>query len=343
MSRSAPLLCRCLLLALAGGLATTSPLAAQTKPKELLWTHAFDLASRKYNEADFTKETQRFGVEAFKDFNTGLGVYVSQTGSLVGASGFAGLTPPLNGKGPEWLTGLDLPARKAGEKEFTKTTKAHALEIFKDPNADNWVYITEKGELAVTPAKGKGTGVKTPKWVHSVDLTVRKGGVKDWKDAAKVGVEVYRDGNTGNLVYIADTGHLAAIPETTEVKGPGKAPDWLHGLDLSCRKANEPSFTKDTRKYGVEVFHDITTGNLIFLCETGSIAVAPAPAGVKAPTANVQQPTWSHGVNVKCRSYGEKEFTDKTRVFGAEIFRDDNVGVTISVNETGTLSAVPTK
>ena len=85
------------------------------------------------------------------------------------------------------------------------------------------------------------------------------------------------------------------------------------------------------------------SGNLIFLCETGSIAVAPAPTGVKAPTANVQQPTWSHGVNVKCRSYGEKEFTDKTRVFGAEIFRDDNVGVTISVNETGTLSAVPTK
>ena len=39
----------------------------------------------------------------------------------------------------------------------------------------------------------------------------------------------------------------------------------------------------------------------------------------------------------------EKEFTEKTRVFGAEIFRDDNVGVTISVNETGTLSAVPTK
>src|SRR5665213_2734353 len=42
------------------------------KPKELEWSHAFDLAVRKLGEADFSKETQKFGVEAFKDDNNNL-------------------------------------------------------------------------------------------------------------------------------------------------------------------------------------------------------------------------------------------------------------------------------
>jgi hypothetical protein len=52
-----------------------------------------------------------------------------------------------------------------------------------------------------------------------------------------------------------------------------KGPRWSHGLDLKCRKGGEPDFTKDTKKFGVEVFRDEHTGNLIYISETGSIAV----------------------------------------------------------------------
>lgn len=314
----------------------------EKKLKELQWSHAFDLACRKIGEADITKDTKRWGVEAFRDDNTGLGVYFSQTGSMAIGPNFAGLTAPINpSKGPSWLTGLDLPARKAGEKEFTKATKMHAMEVFRDPNADNWLFITEQGNLAATTGKlFPGASGKNPKWVHSIDLSVRKGGVKDWKDAEKVGIEVYRDAGTGNLIYITQHGYVAIVPETTEVKGEGKSPEWLHGLDLSCRRHDEKSFTKDTRKYGVEVYNDITTGNLILICESGSIAVAPAASGVKAPTANVKEPAWTHGLNVRCRAYGEKEFSDKTRAFGVEVFRDDNVGTVLFINEVGAI-AVP--
>ena len=44
-----------------------------------------------------------------------------------------------------------------------------------------------------------------------MDLRVRKGGVKEWKDAAKFGIEVYRDNTTGNLVYISETGAIAVV------------------------------------------------------------------------------------------------------------------------------------
>jgi hypothetical protein len=347
--RSLPFLWRffpvLLFTALAGvPVADISGQGQEQKPKEVQWSHAFDLACRKYMEADITPKTTRWGVEAFRDNNTGLGLYIAQDGSIAIAPNFAGLNPPLKpSKGPDWTAGLDLPARKAGVKEF-KGAAVHAMEVFRDPNAENWLFVTDKGNIAATNGKlFPGTKNKDPKLVHSVDLKVRKGGVKEWTDATNVGVEVYRDGNSQNLVYITEAGQIAILPESTEVKGEGKAPDWLHGLDLKCRRFDEKTFGKDTRKFGVEVYHDVTTGNLILISETGSIAVAPAPAGIKAPTAQVKQPVWTHGVNVKCRRFGEKDFSDKTRVFGAEVFRDENLDLIIYINELGNIAVLSAK
>ena len=55
-----------------------------------------------------------------------------------------------------------------------------------------------------------------------------------------------------------------------------KAPTWLHGMNLRSRKSNEPDFNKDTKKFGIEVFKDEENGNLIYISETGSIAVLPS-------------------------------------------------------------------
>lgn len=52
-----------------------------------------------------------------------------------------------------------------------------------------------------------------------------------------------------------------------------KGPKWSHGLMLRVRKSDEPDFTKDTKKVGIEVFVDENNGNLIYISENGSIAV----------------------------------------------------------------------
>ena len=316
----------------------------EKKLKELQWSHAFDLACRQFGKGTFEKDTPRFGVEAFRDNNTGLGVYISEKGTMSLAPNFAALNPPLrDSKGPTHLTGLDLPARKAGEKKFQKSTKVHCMEAFRDPNTDDWLFVTDKGLIAAADGKlFPGVNNKQPKWVHSVDLQVRKGGIKEWKDAAKFGIEVYKDGNTGNLVYLTEHGHIAIIPETKEVKGDGTSPEWLHGLDLSCRRHDEKSFNKDTRKFGVEVYHDVFTGNLIFISETGSIGVAPASANVAAPTPKAKQPTWTHGLNIKARPFGKADF-DQAIPFGAEVFRDDNVNVILYINELGNITVQAAK
>jgi hypothetical protein len=54
-----------------------------------------------------------------------------------------------------------------------------------------------------------------------------------------------------------------------------KAPQWLHGMNLKSRTSKEDDFNKDTKKYGIEVFRDDNNGNLIYISETGSIAVVP--------------------------------------------------------------------
>ena len=187
--------------------------AGQDQPKDPQWTHAFDLACRKLGEAEFTPSTQKFGVEALRDQNVKLGLYVTEKGAIALAPGFEGLPASVPAKTPIWITGLDLPARKAGEKDFNKA-KTYCLEIFRDPHTDNALFITSDGRVAAASAKGKIlAGSKTPKCIHSVDLNVRKGGEKDWKDAAKIGIETYRDENTGNLIYISDSGAVAVVAD----------------------------------------------------------------------------------------------------------------------------------
>jgi hypothetical protein len=331
-------------------LAAGGPAFAQPpKPQAPQWAYAFDLSCRKLGEAEFTKDTKKFGVEVFKDVNTNLGVYLSQEGVL-GLTGTFDIKPPLkDSKAPDWIAGLDLKARKAGELEFTKA-KAHAMEVFHDGNSGNWVYITEKGVVAV--ARGPRTfsrppSPKPPVWLHSMDLRCRKAGQKDWdKDKTPIyGLEVYRDANTGNLIYISDTGSIAIVSDVEEPKESpekGKAPEWLHGLDLQVRKVGEKDFTKKTSKYGVELFRDGNNGCLILLTETGHLAVTPpAKVNFKSPTPNPKDATFTHGLDLSVRQAGEKDFTEKTRAYAVEVFREENVPIVIYVTETGAIAAVP--
>jgi hypothetical protein len=62
---------------------------------------------------------------------------------------------------------------------------------------------------------------------------------------------------------------------TAQEASKAKAPEWKHGMELRVRKAGEADFNKDTKKFGIEVFRDDNNGNLVYISETGSIAVVP--------------------------------------------------------------------
>jgi hypothetical protein len=68
---------------------------------------------------------------------------------------------------------------------------------------------------------------------------------------------------------------LGILPMVQAQPDKPQAPDWKHGMELRVRKAGEPDFNAQTQKYGIEVFLDKNNGNLIYISQTGSIAVVP--------------------------------------------------------------------
>src|SRR5690349_21994721 len=60
------------------------------------------------------------------------------------------------------------------------------------------------------------------------------------------------------------------FPYTTLFRsGRGEGAVWYHAFEVKSRAAKEEKFSKDTRMFGVEVYRDDNTGNLIYLSETG--------------------------------------------------------------------------
>jgi hypothetical protein len=323
-----------------------TPYADAQKPKDPIWTHAFNLKCREFGQDKFDDKTPNFGMEVFRDDNNACGIYILQTGAIASVKGFDKIKGKIaDSKAPEWMHGLDLKYRKAGQEKFDEK-QAYGLEVFRDDNVGNWIYISQTGHIAVAPAAGGGGATPNPKaptWTHGLDLKVRKAKEKIFDKDTKVwSIEVFRDENNGNLIYLCETGSIAIVPGFESLKiEKSQAPDWMHGLDLKCRIGGKTEFEPNTPIYGLEVFRDQNTGNWIYITEKGEIAVLRGDPKFKAPTSKPSEPRWTHGLDLKCRKHDEKDFGPKTKAWGIEVFNDENTGCTIYIGEKSHITAVP--
>ena len=234
---------------------TLVPALHAQESKEPDWQYGLEFRVRKAGEADFGKDTKHFGAEVFLDRNANFAVYITELGALATApaatlSGTDGSTNTL--KPPKWLHALELPVRKAGEVDFTKKTTRFGIEVFKDVNTGNLVYMSEKGDIAVLPGATITTAAvtKDPKRLHGLELKVRKGGEADWVAARRYGIEVFKDKNANTLVYICETGSIAVVPSGStagdqkgphlvtrhESEGPPGGRSRFHGQDSQIRR-----------------------------------------------------------------------------------------------------------
>lgn len=180
------------------------------KPPE--WHHALIVKVREAKEKDFNKDTKKFGVEVFKDGNTGGLIYVCETASIATSPAPPTAPEAKSVKAPKALYGLTMRCRKASENDFGPDTRTFSVEVFRDENTGGLLYISETGAIATAPATESKTGQGVV-WKHGMTLKARPGGVAEFAKAAVYGVEVFQDGNTGNLVYIAETGSIAVLPK----------------------------------------------------------------------------------------------------------------------------------
>jgi hypothetical protein len=76
-----------------------------------------------------------------------------------------------------------------------------------------WIVADLSRTLVYSQEKDKEKEAKNPVWSHSMDLRVRKAGELDFTPQTKKwGIEVFRDGNNGNLIYISETGSISVVP-----------------------------------------------------------------------------------------------------------------------------------
>jgi hypothetical protein len=336
------------------GLGTRAALRAQEeKVKDAVWKHGVDIYARKAGEDSFKqKVTKKYAVECYQDENNNIGVYISQTGSIsiVSPKLFKG-GKGAKSKAPLYQHGLELAARKFDEKDFTKATKRFAFEVFKDENSGGLIYISQSGSIDTVPAKyAKASPKKALNPIHryGMNLKVRQAGEEFFtKDTKKVGIEVFKDTNNDNIIYISETGGFAVAPvalaNADEAVKKAKDPEWQHGLEVAARKVGEEKITKDTKRYGIEIYLDENNGNLIYVCETGDLAVVPARVATKTPEGKVKAPVLTHALDLSARKVGEDKFTPKTQKYSIECYLDENNGTTLYVSQTGDISVVSNK
>ena len=64
-----------------------------------------------------------------------------------------GLAQENKVKAPTWLHGMNVRSRKASELDFNKDTKKFGIEVFKDEENGNLIYVSETGSIAALPSK----------------------------------------------------------------------------------------------------------------------------------------------------------------------------------------------
>jgi hypothetical protein len=323
-----------ILLTLAVQAAAQAPLAAQ-------WHYGLDLQCRGSHQATFDM-ARTFGLEVYRDDRNGKGLYVTETGVLAGVGGLERGKP----RPPAWHHKLDLRVRPAGIQKFRRATTL-GVEVYRDDNNRHWMYITETGGFSAAPAARRSSAAKVatnPVWLHGLDLKVRRAGQDSWDRATKTwSIEVYRDVNNGNLVYLCESGLLAVVPQVQEsFSSPtpsARAPVWLAGFDLLVPKSSQTRRQGRFTAFGLEVYRDENNGNLIYLAETGSLAVVAGQRDLPVQGGKVRQAVLTHRLDLPYRKANQKDFD--ARAFGVAAFTDANTACILYVSEKGAVTAVP--
>jgi hypothetical protein len=297
--------------------------------------YGHDLKVRPGGKADFS-DALRIGVEVFQDETSKTIIAISEVGALT----VIPARPVGTDRTAKWLTAHDLSTRKADEPEFTQNTKKYGVEVFQDMGTNHLLYACESASIAFAEVPAGLVKDRGPKWHHALVPKVRAPEQQSFDNAKKFGMEVFKDENTGGLMYITEKGGLATGKAPKEAPDPKKVipPKTAYGLVLRVRGADEPDFTEKTKRVGVEVFQDPNAADqLFYISEAGYVATAPNPGNFPADARGV---TWKSAMVLKARKGGEKDF-EKAKKFGIEVFEDNRTGNLIFVCETGAIAVLP--
>jgi hypothetical protein len=115
--------------------------------------------------------------------------------------------------GPVFYHAYEFKVRRAGERDFTNT-RAYGVEMYRDAALGLVLFVSDVGSIAMAPASGlppKANATANAPFVNGMELKARAVGAQGWKDARVYGLEIYREPNSGLIVYILQTGALSVL------------------------------------------------------------------------------------------------------------------------------------
>lgn len=220
----------------------------------------------------------------------------------------------------EKLLRLDLAVRKPEEQSVTDKTRFVGVDVHHDRAGRQRFYVSEGGQQLAVSAVGTGDAKQTEaKWLHRMTLPVRTSEENDFTDKTRqLGVEVYRELATGNLIYVSDAGAFAVVsPKKAPQEAKNQKPRWLERLPAKVRRASE-TFAREALRCNFEIYFDENTRCLILAGENGALGVLPGgqPRARKAP----EPLEWTHALDLQARLPGTKDFDRKTPIFRVEVY-----------------------
>jgi hypothetical protein len=156
-----------------------------------------------------------------------------------------------------------------------------------------------------------------------------------------VEIVVYRDTNTEVAYYATPDRKALATADQLALdarKEPVRA-KWVRRFDLPVRDWDAKEFAADTPKVLVEVFYDTAGNELVYVSESGALAVVDEPAGA----AKVAAPRWLYRLPLKVRPAGENDFTRAPIKINVEVYLHEPTGHLLYVGHNGSLAVVSTK
>lgn len=234
--------------------------------------YSTELRARKPDESDFTDTTAMRSIAVKHDEMTDSLIYITDAGSIavvkskLPAGGLKNFTHLLN---------YNFNARKAGESEISARTANFAFEVYRDENTGLLLHLAADGTLAVTSEAHQAGSFKYSPYLHGFVCKARKGLDADFTDDTKAfGIELWKDRATGATFYASDKGSVAITGGKVSTSAT-LAPTWLTRFKLGIRNEGEGTLANDDRMGSIEIYRDENTGNLLYVCETGHIAVFP--------------------------------------------------------------------
>lgn len=172
-------------------------------------THLYrlQLKVRAASEKDFDT-VFKYGLETYWDESAGALIYVGEDGALAVIPLAAKPKTAQTVGTSDWSHALDLKARKPGDNTFDQNTPIIGTEVYRDKNADTWIYATEKLQFAVVPgaknARVPHAAARPPEWKGVLAPAGAAG--KTWS------AEIYHNPNADHVLYSNANGFLAAVP-----------------------------------------------------------------------------------------------------------------------------------